>query len=114
MVGVGTPGVNIRPMTGFRAACGLHAPEAGVAWILRPARRHGGWQVCTTPAGQLRRGCPYQSGPAGDYHPVTCPRIWELWENPPMMLSPREIEKLYVYVVADLARKCRDRGLKLN
>jgi urease subunit gamma len=31
-----------------------------------------------------------------------------------MMLSPREVEKLYVYVVADLARKRRDRGLKLN
>jgi urease subunit gamma len=32
----------------------------------------------------------------------------------PMMLSPREIEKLYVYVVADLARKGRDRGVTLN
>lgn len=31
-----------------------------------------------------------------------------------MMLSPREVEKLYVYVVADLARKRRDRGVKLN
>ena len=31
-----------------------------------------------------------------------------------MMLTPREIEKLYVYVIADLARKRRDRGLKLN
>ena len=31
-----------------------------------------------------------------------------------MMLSPREVEKLYVYIVADLARKRRDRGLKLN
>ena len=31
-----------------------------------------------------------------------------------MMLTPREIEKLYVYVVADLARKRRQRGLKLN
>jgi urease subunit gamma len=30
------------------------------------------------------------------------------------MLTPREIEKLYVYVIADLARKRRDRGLKLN
>jgi len=29
-------------------------------------------------------------------------------------LSPREIDKLYVYVVADLARKRRDRGVKLN
>ena len=31
-----------------------------------------------------------------------------------MILTPREIEKLYVYVIADLARKRRDRGLKLN
>ena len=31
-----------------------------------------------------------------------------------MMLSPREVEKLYIYVVADLARKRRERGLKLN
>jgi urease subunit gamma len=31
-----------------------------------------------------------------------------------MMLSPREIDKLYVYVVADLARRRRDRGVKLN
>ncbi|RAG86153.1 urease subunit gamma [Streptacidiphilus pinicola] len=31
-----------------------------------------------------------------------------------MNLAPREIEKLYVYVVADLARRRRDRGVKLN
>ena len=31
-----------------------------------------------------------------------------------MNLSPREIDKLYIYVVADLARKRRDRGVKLN
>ncbi|MFI1583701.1 urease subunit gamma [Embleya sp. NPDC020630] len=31
-----------------------------------------------------------------------------------MNLAPREIDKLIVYVVADLARKRRDRGLKLN
>lgn len=31
-----------------------------------------------------------------------------------MDLTPREIEKLYIYVVADLARKRRARGLKLN
>jgi len=31
-----------------------------------------------------------------------------------MNLSPREIDKLYVYQVADLARKRRDRGTKLN
>jgi urease subunit gamma len=31
-----------------------------------------------------------------------------------MNLAPREIDKLLVYVVADLARKRRERGLKLN
>ncbi len=31
-----------------------------------------------------------------------------------MMLIPRESEKLLVYVAADLARKRRGRGLKLN
>ena len=31
-----------------------------------------------------------------------------------MMLTPREIEKLYVYQVAELARRRRDRGVKLN
>ncbi len=31
-----------------------------------------------------------------------------------MMLTPREVEKLWVYVVADLARKRRDRGVLLN
>jgi urease subunit gamma len=31
-----------------------------------------------------------------------------------MMLTPREPEKLLVYVAADLARKRRARGLKLN
>lgn len=31
-----------------------------------------------------------------------------------MNLAPREIDKLHIYVVADLARKRRDRGLKLN
>lgn len=31
-----------------------------------------------------------------------------------MNLAPREIDKLLVYVVADLARKRRKRGLKLN
>jgi len=35
-------------------------------------------------------------------------------EEVSMNLSPREIDKLYVYVVADLARKRRDRGVKLN
>ncbi|GGV78787.1 MULTISPECIES: urease subunit gamma [Streptomyces] len=31
-----------------------------------------------------------------------------------MNLAPREIDKLLVYVVADLARRRRERGLKLN
>lgn len=31
-----------------------------------------------------------------------------------MMLTPREAEKLLVYVAADLARKRQARGLKLN
>ncbi|MCQ1949793.1 MULTISPECIES: urease subunit gamma [Arthrobacter] len=31
-----------------------------------------------------------------------------------MNLTPKEIDKLYVYQVADLARKRRDRGTKLN
>ncbi|MDR5699397.1 urease subunit gamma [Agromyces aerolatus] len=31
-----------------------------------------------------------------------------------MDLSPREIDKLYVYQVAELARRRRDRGTKLN
>ena len=31
-----------------------------------------------------------------------------------MMLTPRESEKLLVYVAADLARKRQSRGLKLN
>ena len=31
-----------------------------------------------------------------------------------MMLTPREMEKLWIYVLADLARKRRDRGTQLN
>jgi len=31
-----------------------------------------------------------------------------------MQLTPRETEKLLVYVAADLARRRRQRGLKLN
>jgi urease subunit gamma len=40
------------------------------------------------------------------------PRI-ETWVSA-MMLSPREIEKLLIYQVAELARRRRARGLKLN
>ena len=43
--------------------------------------------------------------------PVT-PRI-ETWVSA-MMLSPRETEKLVIYQVAELARRRRERGLKLN
>lgn len=35
-------------------------------------------------------------------------------EGEDMNLTPKEIDKLYVYQVADLARKRRDRGTKLN
>ena len=31
-----------------------------------------------------------------------------------MMLTPRELDKLSIYVVADLARRRRGRGLRLN
>lgn len=31
-----------------------------------------------------------------------------------MKLAPREIDKLYIYIVADLARRRKERGLKLN
>ncbi len=31
-----------------------------------------------------------------------------------MMLTPREVEKLLIYVAADLSRKRRARGLQLN
>jgi urease subunit gamma len=31
-----------------------------------------------------------------------------------MMLTPREMDKLAIYVVADLARRRRGRGLRLN
>lgn len=34
--------------------------------------------------------------------------------EPHMDLTPREIDKLYVYQVAELARRRRDRGTKLN
>jgi len=37
----------------------------------------------------------------------------ETWVSA-MMLSPRETEKLVIYQVAELARRRRDRGLKLN
>jgi urease subunit gamma len=40
------------------------------------------------------------------------PRI-ETWVSS-LMLSPREVEKLVIYQVAELARRRRERGLKLN
>jgi urease subunit gamma len=42
----------------------------------------------------------------------TGPRI-ETWVSS-LMLSPRETEKLVIYQVAELARRRRQRGLKLN
>src|SRR5262249_24747370 len=38
---------------------------------------------------------------------------FETWVSA-MMLSPRETEKLVIYQVAELARRRRQRGLKLN
>src|SRR6478735_3905598 len=43
---------------------------------------------------------------------ATSPRI-ETWVSA-MMLTPRETEKLVIYQVAELARRRRARGLKLN
>jgi urease subunit gamma len=40
------------------------------------------------------------------------PRV-ETWVSA-LMLSPREIDKLVIYQVAELARRRRNRGLKLN
>jgi urease subunit gamma len=40
------------------------------------------------------------------------PRV-ETWVSS-LMLSPRETEKLVIYQVAELARRRRDRGVKLN
>ena len=40
------------------------------------------------------------------------PRV-ETWVSS-MMLTPRETEKLVIYQIADLARRRRSRGLKLN
>jgi urease subunit gamma len=47
-----------------------------------------------------------------DTENVTSPRI-ETWVSA-MMLSPRETEKLVIYQVAELARRRRGRGVKLN
>ena len=43
---------------------------------------------------------------------AAAPRI-ETWISS-LMLTPREVEKLVIYQVADLARRRRDRGVKLN
>jgi urease subunit gamma len=43
---------------------------------------------------------------------TAAPRI-ETWVSS-LMLSPRELEKLVIYQVAELARRRRERGLKLN
>ena len=52
-----------------------------------------------------------QMQPINTDSPAT-PRI-ETWVSA-MMLSPRETEKLVIYQVAELARRRRERGLKLN
>jgi urease subunit gamma len=43
---------------------------------------------------------------------ATGPRV-ETWVSS-LMLSPRETQKLVIYQVAELARRRRERGLKLN
>ena len=43
---------------------------------------------------------------------IAAPRI-ETWVSS-LMLSPRETEKLVIYQVAELARRRKDRGLRLN
>ena len=43
---------------------------------------------------------------------TAAPRI-EIWESS-LLLSPRETEKLVIYQVAELSRRRRQRGLKLN
>ena len=43
---------------------------------------------------------------------TAAPRI-EIWESS-LLLTPRETEKLVIYQVAELARRRRQRGLKLN
>ena len=43
---------------------------------------------------------------------AAAPRI-ETWISS-LMLTPREVEKLVIYQVAELARRRRDRGVKLN
>ena len=47
-----------------------------------------------------------------DMPAATGPRV-ETWVSS-MMLSPREVEKLVIYQVAELARRRRARGLRLN
>jgi urease subunit gamma len=47
-----------------------------------------------------------------DMESAAAPRI-ETWVSA-LMLSPRESEKLVIYQVAELARRRRARGLKLN
>jgi urease subunit gamma len=44
--------------------------------------------------------------------PTTSPRI-ETWVSS-LMLTPRELDKLVIYQIAELARKRKQRGLKLN
>jgi urease subunit gamma len=47
--------------------------------------------------------------PAGPSITIAAPAAGSL-----MQLTPRETEKLLIYVAADLARRRRERGLKLN
>src|SRR6478736_2899553 len=56
--------------------------------------------------------CARSGGTPMSTESIAAPRI-ETWVSA-MMLSPRETEKLVIYQVAELARRRRDRGLKLN
>lgn len=55
----------------------------------------------------------YDASPDNDHYKVRSTRMPET-AIPAMMLTPRETDKLVIYQVADLARKRRGRGVKLN
>src|SRR5262252_8796369 len=69
-------------------------------------------------AGRASADRPRRSGLARTFMEVAMdansdgPRV-ETWVSS-LMLSPRETEKLVIYQVAELARRRKERGLKLN
>jgi urease subunit gamma len=58
------------------------------------------------------RAAPGHSGSSEAMHSASAPGT-ETWISS-LMLTPRETEKLVIYQVAELARRRRERGLKLN